>query len=78
MYRFFSISLEKTSRYCDLIFISRGVAAYTLSRHGVHTSSLLPIKYWPLLWIIVLEHVVQEKLCTGEVIYIQGVIKNIQ
>ena len=29
---------------------------------------LLPIKYRPLLWIIVLAHVVQGKLCTGEVI----------
>ena len=41
-------------------------------------SILLPIKYRPLLWIIVLAHVVQGKLCTGEVIYIQSAIKNIQ
>jgi hypothetical protein len=37
-----------------------------------------PGHHHPLLSIIVLEHVVQGKLCTGEVIYIQGAIKNIQ
>ena len=65
-----------------VIFLSKFLPIrYHIETNGFLTCIvllLLPIKYRPLLWIIVLAHVVQGKLCTGEVIYIQGAIKNIQ